>query len=828
MRARVDEASEVLDSGAERYAVIRELGRGGFGVTHLARRVSDGAEVVVKRLRMERLDDWKAFDLFEREAKVLEGLRHDSIPAFIDHFELKDGARLRGFALVQTFVEGRCLSELREEQPRAAILREWLESLLEVCEYLHGLEPAVIHRDIAPKNIIIRPDGQPVLIDFGAVQNVARSASTVASTAAGTFGYAAPEQLLGRAVPASDLYGLAMTYLAVATGQEPETLPMVGNRVDVSAALGNHDTHPRLALLLEAMTEPDPARRPATAAEVLNRVREIPAEARRRVIPISDSDDPATTTALMWRARHVRAQAVANQVHEVRSIPELERFAGGGIGDQGTEAVVGLGFMEGGAASLDLQTYALQRWSHGVSDLNHANLVPEADVRGVLLASFSSGAFLRRTAEGKIRATAISGLPMMMGRNRVGEVALSPDGTSLACLGRGQVCIIDLGRGEVVQTLSIDDTRTSMSSALRFTPDGAALLLESFANTAILDPSGGIEVLEDHVFALGNDGCTVAWADRSALYVGHVDTWVPFAWRERPRRVVALGGRVEHLRFSPDDARVVFSIDNRVGVVDLAAETIELSVGDPYRPALPFRFVEHAGVSADGRRLLVFGSCFLHSLASERVDCIAVYSLSRRCPLGTVVRLEDSDIPYGFTTLGVHGPLSGTKKGRASGKQARRLLLDEPPEDVLAERADAAMDFADRVGFWGRQVGDDGGLDEAVDLRRLVAASAGLTGLLPVAVQRAKQSSAGTPARFGESGPGGGEQGLLAALDWLRSKSDAERDVLFEDALPELIARAQAAGESAVDRTPPVKRGKLLLLCALASVLLVSALLWAA
>jgi eukaryotic-like serine/threonine-protein kinase len=81
--------NEVFAGKNERYEVVRPLGEGGFGVTHLATRTSGGRRVVVKQLRMDRLGDWKAFDLFEREAAVLESLRHPNIPAFVDHFECK-------------------------------------------------------------------------------------------------------------------------------------------------------------------------------------------------------------------------------------------------------------------------------------------------------------------------------------------------------------------------------------------------------------------------------------------------------------------------------------------------------------------------------------------------------------------------------------------------------------------------------------------------------------------------------------------------------------------------------------------------------------------
>jgi len=160
-------AEETLVATKEAYEVLEQIGEGGFGVTHLARRRSDGQRVVIKRLKMEKLDDWKTFELFEREAKVLERLDHPNVPAFVDHFELTEGERLRGFALVQTFVEGETLSSLKARPPGAAELRRWFERLLEVCQYLHSQSPVVIHRDISPKNVMIRVDDEAVLIDLG-------------------------------------------------------------------------------------------------------------------------------------------------------------------------------------------------------------------------------------------------------------------------------------------------------------------------------------------------------------------------------------------------------------------------------------------------------------------------------------------------------------------------------------------------------------------------------------------------------------------------------------------------------------------------------------
>jgi hypothetical protein len=254
------------------YHIEAEHARGGFGITYRGRRASNGQTVIVKALRLDRMGDWKVLELFEREAKVLRGLSHPGIPRFIDHFALGDAQAPAGFVLVQEFVPGSNLREIMRQGPTLGQLEmlAWFQEILEILAYLHGLSPPVVHRDVTPKNIIVRPDGRAVLVDFGSVQAVLRTGQSVSSTAAGTFGYAPMEQFVGRAVPASDLYGLGMTFLAVASGREPEALPMDGVRANVRAVLlrdARFDA--RLATLIERMTEPDPRRRLPDASTAL-------------------------------------------------------------------------------------------------------------------------------------------------------------------------------------------------------------------------------------------------------------------------------------------------------------------------------------------------------------------------------------------------------------------------------------------------------------------------------------------------------------------------------------------------------------------------------
>ena len=257
------------------YTVERPIGTGGFGHTFLARRRSDGLAVNLKVLRIDRMADWKALELFEREARALASLDHPNIPRHHEYFAFDGQQPLPPTAigeldetpgsvpelqlvLVQDYIPGRSLKQLIDEglQLDGARVRELLRALLEVLVYLHGLHPPLVHRDIKPSNIIITPEGRPYLIDFGAIQTRVQVGTSMGSTNVGTFGYFPMEQIMGKAGPASDLYSLSMTMLVTVTGAPPERLPLD----ERTGKIGVHEVAPqldaRLQATLDAMLEP--------------------------------------------------------------------------------------------------------------------------------------------------------------------------------------------------------------------------------------------------------------------------------------------------------------------------------------------------------------------------------------------------------------------------------------------------------------------------------------------------------------------------------------------------------------------------------------------
>ncbi|MGD1701175.1 protein kinase domain-containing protein [Dapis sp. BLCC M229] len=221
-----------------RYIIIRQIGQGGFGKTYLAEDTGRFEQaVVLKQLTPGNQGTefiQKAEELFQREAMTLHQINHPQIPRFWEFIREN-----KCLFLVQDFIEGQTLESLLNQRRKQGDffsefeITDFLRQILPVLSYLHS--QGIIHRDIAPDNIIFRADdGLPVLIDLGGVKQIAAEVShksdnsknvVSAGTKLGKFGYAPDEQMrLGIVAPYSDLYALAVTCLVLMTGKFPSEL----------------------------------------------------------------------------------------------------------------------------------------------------------------------------------------------------------------------------------------------------------------------------------------------------------------------------------------------------------------------------------------------------------------------------------------------------------------------------------------------------------------------------------------------------------------------------------------------------------------------------
>jgi eukaryotic-like serine/threonine-protein kinase len=252
-------SSEIL---LNKYQIINILGQGGVGTTYRALDIETDRIVAIKALSLKRAKDWKAIELFDREAKILSQLDHPAIPKYIDSFQI-DTEIDRQYYIVQTFAEGMSLFDAVESgwKPTINEAKAIAVQVLEILTYLHDLHPPVIHRDIKPQNLIRNVEGKIYLVDFGAVQDTFHTVS-VGSTVVGTYGYMAPEQFRGQAYLSTDLYGLGTTLLYLLTGTDPAIFPQKKLKINFRKFVSLPS---EFANWIARLLEPEPTHRFETA-----------------------------------------------------------------------------------------------------------------------------------------------------------------------------------------------------------------------------------------------------------------------------------------------------------------------------------------------------------------------------------------------------------------------------------------------------------------------------------------------------------------------------------------------------------------------------------
>lgn len=276
-----------------RYMVLSQVGQGGMGAVYIATDQRFGSTVALKETFFTDASMRKAF---EREARLLNHLRHAALPKVIDHFTEEEGQ-----FLVMEFIPGEDLAEMLKQRGTAFPVTEvldWADQLLDALDYLHTQEPPVIHRDIKPQNLKLTPRGHIVLLDFGLAKGAPAQLSRVTNTGS-IFGYSrsyAPiEQIQGAGTDVrSDLYSLGATLYHLITGVTPP------DALTRATAVLNHQPDPlQLANEINAQV-PRPiaeaihramaqsaAQRPQTAEEMRKDMREAALRAERASVSAS-------------------------------------------------------------------------------------------------------------------------------------------------------------------------------------------------------------------------------------------------------------------------------------------------------------------------------------------------------------------------------------------------------------------------------------------------------------------------------------------------------------------------------------------------------------
>ncbi|MBI3297627.1 MAG: protein kinase [Elusimicrobia bacterium] len=250
------------------YEVLRTLGHGGMGVVYEARDKALERRVAVKKMRDEIRLDPRERARFLQEARIVAQLHHPNIVEI--HTIVSEGDDLY---LVFEFVEGHTIEQILARKGRLSVPEaQWvLHGVAKALDYAH--RHGVVHRDLKPSNIMLEKDGAVKVMDFG----IARQAkdlmarSTMTGTVAGTPQYMAPEQEEGVVRPESDVFSMGAMLYEMVTGSRPypgaATTASKVNKSYQKPSLLAADLPTALESLIEDCLEPDPERRPRSAAE---------------------------------------------------------------------------------------------------------------------------------------------------------------------------------------------------------------------------------------------------------------------------------------------------------------------------------------------------------------------------------------------------------------------------------------------------------------------------------------------------------------------------------------------------------------------------------
>jgi len=212
----------------QRYAILAQAGRGGFGAVYKAKDMQFGNRLVaIKEMSQSSIDPKdlaEATESFNREAMLLAHLTHPNLPRIYEQFT-EDG---RSY-LVMDFIEGDTLEDHLEKLGNATMpIEKTLGIALQLCavvEYLHTRQPPIVFRDLKPGNVMLTPSGHVYLIDFGIARHF-KPGQEKDTTALGSSGYAPPEQYgKSQTTTRADIYSLGATLHQLLTGDDPSETP---------------------------------------------------------------------------------------------------------------------------------------------------------------------------------------------------------------------------------------------------------------------------------------------------------------------------------------------------------------------------------------------------------------------------------------------------------------------------------------------------------------------------------------------------------------------------------------------------------------------------
>ena len=253
------EIGSVIDG---KYEILRKIGQGGMSVVYLAMDTHLNKQWAVKEIRKKGngKDDVVIVNSLLAEANMMKKLDHPSLPRIVDIID--NGETI---FVVMDYIEGESLDKILLEygpQPEELVIG-WAKQLCDVLSYLHSQKPPIIYRDMKPANIMLKPEGNIKIIDFGIAREY-KEQSLADTTVLGTKGYAPPEQYSGQTDARSDIFALGMTMHHLLTGIDPR-----GGEKYVPVRMWNPELSEGIEIIIDKCVQPAAENRYQNCSDLL-------------------------------------------------------------------------------------------------------------------------------------------------------------------------------------------------------------------------------------------------------------------------------------------------------------------------------------------------------------------------------------------------------------------------------------------------------------------------------------------------------------------------------------------------------------------------------
>lgn len=245
-----------------KYEVLKEIGRGGMSVVYLAMDKRLNKQWAIKEIRKKGSgkNDEIVINSLLAEANLMKRLDHPSLPRIVDIID--NGKTIY---VVMDYIEGESLDKILKEygaQPEELVIG-WAKQICDALSYLHSQKPPIVYRDMKPANVMLKPEGNIKIIDFGIAREY-KEQNLADTTVLGTKGYAPPEQYSGQTDARSDIFALGMTMHHLLTGIDPRN-----GEIYAPVRQWNPELSEGIEIIIDKCVEPAVGNRYQSCADLL-------------------------------------------------------------------------------------------------------------------------------------------------------------------------------------------------------------------------------------------------------------------------------------------------------------------------------------------------------------------------------------------------------------------------------------------------------------------------------------------------------------------------------------------------------------------------------